>query len=116
MAFGTATHKCVIVNHGGEHDTDADKNDPNVTNPWKWEWLEFVPKSGARLGDSCRKITKPGFAFCIVCNKEIKYAKRGRSALVDHVGIDSHPSIVKLRKENTLLEGKLELNHDMLLQ
>ncbi len=105
--FGTATHKCVIVQRGGEYDTDADKTDPSVTNPWKWSWLEFVPESGVRLGETFRKITKPGFALCILCNKEIKYGKRGRMSLVEHEGNDSHQSISKLRKENTLLEGKL---------
>ena len=53
-----------------------------------------------------RLIKKPGFAFCIVCDKEIKYGMRGRVALVDHVGNDSHKKILKMRKSNTVLPGQ----------
>ena len=67
MASGIAIHKSIIVERGGQYDTNADKTDPNINNPWKWSWLEFVTKTGDRLSESFRKITKPGFVLCIVC-------------------------------------------------
>ena len=74
-------HKCIIVQRGSEFDTDIDKMNPQVTNPWKWTWMEHVV-CGQKLGDTIRKIQKPGQAMCILCNKELKYGKRGRISLV----------------------------------
>jgi hypothetical protein len=103
---GSVSHKCVIVHRGGAHDTDEDAT---VQNPWKWTWMEFVTRTGERVSESIRKIKKPGYAMCIVCSKEIKYANRGRIALTEHLGKESHTNLLKLRRQNTLLPGKLKL-------
>ena len=62
MASGIAIHKSIIVERGGQYDTNADKTDPNINNPWKlWSWLEFVTKTGDRLSESFRKLIH----FCL---------------------------------------------------
>ncbi|XP_071506624.1 uncharacterized protein [Diadema antillarum] len=102
---GVVGHKCVIVQRGDDHDTGADKCDASVTNPWNWNWMEYFV-DGKRLGESIRKIKKTGYALCILCNKELKYGKRGRKALEEHVKKKSHVAIENLRKGNTLLPGQ----------
>ena len=44
MASGIAIHKSIIVERGGQYDTNADKTDPNINNPWKYgdEWYAVV--------------------------------------------------------------------------
>ena len=74
-------HKCIIVQRGSEFGTDIDKTDPQVTNLWKWTWMQHVVRE-QKLGDTIRKIQKPGQAMCILCNKELKYGKRVKSVTV----------------------------------
>ncbi|XP_041464421.1 WD40 repeat-containing protein SMU1-like [Lytechinus variegatus] len=48
-------HKCVIVQRGSPLDTDEDKKCSDISNPWKWSWMEYtVNRDGhmQRLGDS----------------------------------------------------------------
>ena len=108
MASTSKTKDTNYVERGSRDDkASIDKKDPLVKNSWKWEWLDFVHKeTGQKLSDCIRVIKKPGFCVCILCDKEIKYAARGRVALVDHVGHRSHTDILKLRKSNTLFPGK----------
>ena len=78
---GSMQQKCVIVQRGSEFDTDDDKRSKEATNPWNWSWMEYtVDHDGhkQKLGDTIRKLQKVGVAMCILCDKEIKYGKRGR--------------------------------------
>ena len=84
------------------------KADPLVKNAWRWEWLDLV-HDGQKLSDFIRVVKKPGYCVCTVCDKEIKYAGRGRVSMVDHVKNESHKRIIRERKSNTLLPGKLKI-------
>ena len=102
----SALHKCIIIQRGSALDLDEDRKDANLTNPWKWSWLEHSHKNQP-LRDCIRKIQKTGYAMCVVCSKEIKYARRGRVALTEHIEKDSHMKIIEMRKKQTMLPGKL---------
>jgi len=59
-----------------------------------------------KLGDTIRKLKRIGTAWCLLCDKEIKYGSRGRIAIVSHVTKGPHLALLKLRKNNSLLPGK----------
>ena len=101
-------HKCIIIERGSTLDVKDDRRNPPLTNPWKWSWMEHQMKD-QRLGDSVRKIQKPRFAMCLICNKEIKYGKGGCVALVEHVEKELHKKIVELRKKNTVMPDRVSL-------
>ena len=108
MSGPVVQHKCTIVHRGSKFDTDDDKTSKEVTNPWKWSWMEYTVNCDGhvqRLGDTIRKLTKVGTAMCVLCDKEIKYGSRGRIALVQHVSKDNHQKVLKMRKNNSLLPG-----------
>lgn len=66
--MSSATRKWTIVERGGVLDTNEDRKDESVKNHWKWSWLEH-PVNGSRLAESIRKITKTGYAICVICDK-----------------------------------------------
>jgi hypothetical protein len=73
-------------------------------NPWKWEWLEFKAH-GCYIGDNIRKLQSSGKAYCTLCEQEIKYGKKGRPALTQHLKSKKHQDAVKTVKENYSLPG-----------
>lgn len=102
-----------FIERGTERDKEAlasDRADSFVKNPWRWEWLDYVCQpNDQKLSDCIRLIKKPGFAVCVICDKEIKYSSRGRMALTDHVSSYTHSKVLKLRKSNTLLPGRFHI-------
>ena len=80
--------------------------DVNVKNAWRWQWLE--EKVGdTYLRDVFRKIEKPGFAYCVLCCKEISYGSQGIPALTNHVlHGKKHLAVIEARRNNFSLPGK----------
>ena len=83
--------------------------DGDIPNKWKWEWVSREVKVGEskqRIGDHFRKVDSEGrMARCITCNKELSYAKRGITALVDHVNGKKHIDAMNANKGNTTIPG-----------
>ena len=88
-----------IVNKGESFD------EKGVKNSWRWEWTEKFFKD-ERLGTHIRKIQKPGTAVCVICNREINYALRGRVALQDHCSTAKHKAAKDSLKGNASIDGK----------
>ena len=91
---------------------DADKKDPLVKNPWRWEWLDYTHKD-QKLSESFHLVKKPGYVYvvCVICDKEAKYALHKRKTLTDHVESKGHLSLLKIRRTTSLLPGKPAVIH-----
>lgn len=86
-------------------ETDVRSIDKNVKNPWKWEWLEREV-NGRFVSESIRKLEKSGTAYCLVCQKELKYGSRGFVTLSDHLKSNTHDTALQRREEHTAIPGK----------
>ena len=69
----------------------AKQLDAGIKCSWNWSWLKLESKvtvKGRELSfhqaDMFRKISKQGFAHCIICQKDINYAKKCSHALQAH--------------------------------
>ena len=50
--------------------------DASMKCSWKGAWLKLEPKIVLfNLADVFKKINKPGFAKCVLCQKEISYGR-----------------------------------------
>ncbi len=82
-----------------------EKVDCSARNKFSWGWLNFsvdvvINKevTSVKLEKFIRKPELEGKAWCTLCECDIKYASRGRIALVDHVKSKSH-----IRKMETVM-------------
>ncbi|XP_034534682.1 uncharacterized protein LOC117809115 [Notolabrus celidotus] len=82
----------------GEKDAVAVKQlDAGIQCSWNWSWLKLEVKVTVKgqelsfhLSDQFRKISKQGFARCILCQKDINYANKGSHALQAHCQTEVH--------------------------
>ena len=103
------------------------KNDPSVAdidksvrNKFKWQWLQekvdYSFKTGKLagvtqhiiVGKVLAKSTKPGYAWCNVCEDEINYGSSGKRALKIHLQQAKHITKYQLRVENQKIVSSKE--------
>jgi len=65
---------------GKQDDELVRKIDSGIKNKWKWSWLEKTPYM-LPLSVLIKKSSKPGEAYCVLCNATIKYGGKGASSL-----------------------------------
>ena len=46
--------------------------------------------NGDYLSGYVRKLSKPGFVFCVFCDQRLDYSKKGKSHLIRHAQSDGH--------------------------
>ncbi len=86
----------------GEKDSASVKQlDSGIQCSWNWSWLKLKGKITVKgeevsfnLEDVFRKISKQGFARCILCQKD--YAKKGSHALQAHCQTEVHKKKVQV--------------------
>ena len=88
-----------IVQRGDKFD------DTGVKNRWRWEWLEYK-MNGENLRRYVRKLEPPGMAFCALCQKELNYSSRGRTALEVHFTTAKHREAETSLQANATIAGK----------
>ena len=78
---------------GNERAIELDK-EGNVTNRWRWEWLDektpALDGTPVPIREWCKKLAIPGVCLCCVCHKRINYGARGKKRLLDHRLLKDH--------------------------
>ena len=88
----------------GEKDAVVVKQlDAGIKCSWNWSWLKLEGKVTVKgqellfhLADVFRKISKQGFACCILCQKDINYANKGSHVLQAHCQTEVHKKKVQV--------------------
>ena len=82
-------------------DSNVREIDNSVINKWCWSWMEHE-HDGLCLNSFMRKLNKPGLALCLWCDKEVNYAGKGLSSLVQHADTLHHKKSKKLRDTSSI--------------
>ena len=53
-----------------------------IRNGWLWQWLEERCDRGFEWASWCRKVKKPGSAYCTVCGVEVVYGTSGKTDIL----------------------------------
>lgn len=97
--------------------TESDRNvDVGIKNKFNFSWLERTIKlplkiSGEirmeefNLRDFFKKVSIPGKALCVICDKLTSYGSRGCKALLQHAESLAHTEKLEIRKSNYSVKG-----------
>ncbi|XP_076440671.1 uncharacterized protein LOC143280062 isoform X1 [Babylonia areolata] len=78
--------------------------DRDSKNKWRWEWVDKTVED-QRVGEVIRKIEKDGYAYCTVCDSEIKYSSRGFVTIREHLTRPTHQEIFAACRNASRLPG-----------
>ena len=81
---------------------DIKKIEEGVKNKWRWEWVE----NDDLLRQYIKKIKLPGQAFCILCNRTLRYQSSGKKDLQRHITSPPHQAAMRNVKSNYSLDSK----------
>ena len=91
-----------------------------IVNVRRWDWLDTVIPLYGKLagrkhlvGDFARKINKPGFACCILCDCDVNYTRNGLAAFTKHAGTAKHRKKIETVATNYRMPGEFQILHAM---
>lgn len=61
-----------------------------IRNKFRWQWLEEKDSNGDYLSDYVRKLSKPGMAFCLICDQRLDYSMKGKCHVKRHAQSEGH--------------------------
>lgn len=91
----------------GASKAEIKKLDRGIKNRWRDDWLKETDNFGKPVHTWCRKLTdKPGVAFCLLCQQDIRYGQNGKKVLLKHANEDkTHQKAVRQQALTQTLPG-----------